>query len=77
MIYKSNNNSYHDVQKWFFFDVFSEKDPHLNAVELCSANVPLRKDIWQPIKDIGLLQKRGENWRQIKFGDSKGSRKIR
>ena len=31
MICKSNNNSYHDGT--LFFDVFSEKDPHLNAVE--------------------------------------------
>ena len=32
MISKSNNNSYHDGTSTFF-KVFSEKDPHLNAVE--------------------------------------------
>ena len=32
MICKSNNNSYHDGTS-AFFNVFSEKDPELNAVE--------------------------------------------
>ena len=32
MIYKSNNNSYHYGTN-AFFDIFFEKDPHLNSVE--------------------------------------------
>ena len=32
LICKSNNNSYHDGSS-AFFDLFFEKDPHLNAVE--------------------------------------------
>ena len=37
MICKSNNNSYHGGTSAFFFDVFSEKDSHLNAVEKTDA----------------------------------------
>ena len=35
MISKNNNNSYHDSTS-AFFNVFFEKDPHLNAVESAS-----------------------------------------
>ena len=33
MICKSNNNSDHDGRSDFFFNAFSEKERHLNAVE--------------------------------------------
>ena len=41
MISKSNNNSYHDNTS-IFFNVFSEKDLHLNAIE-CSKRETIAK----------------------------------
>ena len=34
LISRSNNNSYHGDLSAFFNVFFSEKDPHLNAVEM-------------------------------------------
>ena len=51
MIFKSNNNSYHDGTS-AFFNVLSEKDPHLNAVEY----VQCHKKLMEQSKGINKIE---------------------